>query len=105
MVSITFKRGKSPTVFIYRIASDHTLQLTTAFHPVVVAKRLVYQPVQCLGYAMGKALDGKTFSQATRIAKRMHWPRPIKEPDMSLNVAQPAVPDRSMAMAHKPRYT
>ena len=86
MVSLTFKRGKTPTVFIYHVASDNTLQLTTAFHPLVVGKHLVHQPVQRLGYAMGKALDGKTFSQATRIAKRMHWPRPIKEADLSLNV-------------------
>ena len=102
MVSLTFKRGKTPTVFIYRVASDNTLQLTTAFHPQVVGKHLLHQPVQRLGYAMGKALDGKTFSQATRIAKRMHWPRPIKEADLSLNIAQPEVPDSSMAMAHKP---
>ena len=81
MVSLTFKRGKSPTVFIYRLGSDNALHLTTAFHPVVIGKRMLHKPVQRVGYALGQALDGKTFSQATRIAKRMHWPRPIKEPE------------------------
>ena len=98
MVSLTFKRGKSPTVFIYRLGSDHTLKLTTAFHPVVMGKRVLRQPVQCMGYALGKALDGKTFSQATRIAKRMHWPRPINEPD----VIHPADLNGNVDAAHKP---
>jgi hypothetical protein len=81
MVSLTFKRGKSPTVFIYRVGSDNALHLATAFHPVVIGKRVWHKPVHRVGYALGQALDGKTFSQATRIAKRMHWPRPIKEAD------------------------
>ena len=81
MVTITFKKGKTPTVFIHREAADRTLKLARAFHPMVMGKRVLQMPVHRVGYAIGKALEGKSFSQATRIAKRMHWPRPVKEPD------------------------
>lgn len=81
MVTLTFKKG-DPTVFVYK-EDGSRLVLVEAFHPTVVRSggtaKFHKRPVEPIGYAVASALAGKTFNQAWKITRHLHWPRPVRE--------------------------